>query len=221
MATRCRRAHRGACPGRGGCDARRYAGGVSTALARCISILAHPVATLALGLVAVAAGRGVDAQGLRQVAFGCVMVAGVVMAYSAWRVRRGDWHHVDASARGERRHLNGFLLPVLLGAALLSWAADDATLGLQLAAAAVPVAAGLATARWCHLSLHVAFAVFAAVLLAVAWPGAGIAMLAVAGLVAWSRRVLGRHAMRDLVAGAASGVVAGLLASAPAVARHA
>ena len=194
---------------------------MSVALARCISILAHPVVTIGLALSAVAAGRGLAARSLAEVLVGCVLAAGLVMAYSAWRVRRGDWAHVDASARDERRGLNRFLLPLLAAAALLARSAGDLELSRQLAAACVPVLAGLASARWCHLSLHMAFAVFAAVVLAVAWPWTGVPTVVLLALVAWSRRALGRHAPRDLVAGAAAGFAVGVLACWPLLDRPA
>src|SRR3546814_3323973 len=66
------------------------------------------------------------------------------------------------------------------------------------------------SARWCKLSLHVAFAMYAAVLLVqLSWLAcvAGIVFVAA---VAWSRLVLDRHAPRDLVAGAIAGLLAGL-----------
>src|SRR5205823_6559843 len=44
-------------------------------------------------------------------------IAGVVLGFSFWQVRRGHWQHVDASARAERRSLNLFLAIVLFLAA--------------------------------------------------------------------------------------------------------
>ena len=133
------------------------------------------------------------------------------MAYSAWQVRRGRWSHVDASGRSERRSLNRFLLAALLvSTALAFWLelSTELTLGLALSAAMVAIA--LLTSRWCKLSLHMAFVVFAVFLLLFDAPWwAGLAGLCFAGAVAWSRLALQRHVPRDLIAGVAIGALAG------------
>ena len=67
------------------------------------------------------------------------------------------------------------------------------------------------TARWCKLSLHMAFVVFAAVLLlAMRRGGWDCVALLFAVAVAWSRLRLQRHVPRDLVAGALTGALAGI-----------
>ena len=182
------------------------------AAARALSILGHPLPVLMLTLLALAAHDGIAAGALLRMALGFALAAAIVIAYSLWRVRRGDWHHVDASGVGERRHLNRFLLLVLLASALLAAAGSQPRLAMLLALAALPVAFAMASARWWKLSLHLAFAVFAAVLLLrISW-WASAAMAAFAALLAWSRLRLARHAPRDLVAGACAGALAGLLA---------
>jgi len=143
---------------------------------------------------------------------GFAAFAGTVMAYSGWQVRRGRWSHVDASGRSERRSLNRFLLAALLVSTVLAFWLDlstELTLGLALSAAMVAIA--LLTSRWCKLSLHMAFVVFAALLLLVNAPWwVGLAGLCFAAAVAWSRLALQRHVPRDLIAGALTGAVAGV-----------
>ncbi len=139
--------------------------------------------------------------------------AAMVMGYSAWQVRRGRWSHVDASNASERRSLNRFLLIALLVSTALAAALGSSlelTLGLGLSAAMVGIA--LLTARWWKLSLHLAFVVFAACLLAfgASW-WVGLMALAFAGLVAWSRLALQRHVPRDLIAGLVIGAAAGVV----------
>jgi membrane-associated phospholipid phosphatase len=81
---------------------------------------------------------------------------------------------------------------------------------LGFAAAGALVLSAMPTARWCQLSLHVAFAADTACLLGPLGAGAVLAGLAFAAAVAWSRLALSRHAPRDRIAGAAAGVAAGL-----------
>jgi len=182
------------------------------AAARALSIVGHPLPVLALTLLALAGHEGVAAGDLLRMALGCVLAGAIVIAYSRWRVRRGDWHHVDASGVAERRHLNRFLLVVLPASALFAAAGSQPRLATLLALSALLVALAMASARWWTLSLHLAFAAFAAVLLLrISWP-AFAAMATFAALLAWSRLRLARHRPRDLVAGACAGAFAGLLA---------
>lgn len=167
------------------------------------------VLPLAILVLLVARGGGQDAWWWLP---GFVLFAVVVMGYSQLQVRRGQWTHVDASGLHERKSLNRFLGAALLVCTLLSGLAQaprELTLGLGLSTLMVWVA--MLSAPWCKLSLHLAFVVFAAALLAsVSWWFA-LCGLFFSGLVAWSRLHLQRHVPRDLIAGALTGAVAGLV----------
>lgn len=179
-------------------------------IARALSILGHPLLILPLAVLLLLAANGNQAQRMLQVALGFAVFALVVMGYSWRQVQGRRWAHVDASQRQERRSLNRFLFLALASAAVASlWltALRELTLGLALAAALVLVA--MLGARWFKLSLHVAFATFAACLLLRIGAWAMLAGMAFAAAVAWSRLILSRHAPRDLVAGAIAGAGAG------------
>lgn len=184
---------------------------MSILTARIVSILGHPLLLLpAAGLLPVIGG--VDAaRRAWPIAIAMAALAAVVMGYSWWRVRSGRWVHVDASGREERRSLNRFLLPLLAGGGSAAWFAGAHAFALGLGLSASMVAAAMLSSAWCRLSLHLAFALFASLLLWWLSPWAGIAAVAFAGLLAWSRLALARHAPRDLVAGAIAGAGAGLL----------
>ncbi len=181
------------------------------ALARVVSVSGHPMVALPLAALALTAARGQYRIAL-WMALGFTAFAALVMAYSSWQVRRGRWSHVDASGKNERRSLNRFLLAALLvSAACAAWSGFSAQLILGLALSAAMVLAALLTSRWCKLSLHMAFVVFAVFLLLLDAPWwAGLAGLCFAGAVAWSRLALRRHVPRDLIAGAAVGALAGI-----------
>ncbi|MET0754695.1 MAG: hypothetical protein ABWY48_04405 [Pseudoxanthomonas sp.] len=182
------------------------------ALARVVSISGHPMVALPLAAVVLTLARGQYGIAL-WMALGFTAFAAMVMAYSGWQVRRGRWSHVDASDKNERRSLNRFLLIALLVSTALAFMLDlsgELTLGLGLSAAMVATA--VLTSRWCKLSLHMAFVVFAALLLLFNAPWwAGLAGLCFGGAVAWSRLALQRHVPRDLIAGAVTGALAGVL----------
>lgn len=178
--------------------------------ARGLSIVGHP-ALLVPGAVAAAAWvHGAPPPLLQAAVAAAAFVAMAVLAFSAVQVRRGRWRHVDGSAPQERRQLNAFLALLLLGCAgALWWAGQPRAVpaGLAIGGALVLGLQGLH--RWGKVSLHAAFAVFAALLL---WPAAPAvaALLVLAGGVAWSRLVLHRHTPAEVAAGLASGAAAGL-----------
>lgn len=180
-------------------------------LARAISIVGHPLAVLMAAFLLESWSRGASPGDLRSILVGTAVAGGAVIAYSWYRVRRGDGAHVDASNVGERRSFNR----VLLGALGLSAAVAgqrDPLVGRQLALAAAIVGTGMLTAGLCKLSIHVGFAVFAALIALRVSVAAGVAFLLLAMAVTWSRLYLGRHVVRDVVAGAAAGLVAGAIA---------
>jgi len=179
------------------------------AFARAVSILGHPMLVLPVAALLLAT-RTLGVREAAWMALGFAAFAALVMGWSGWQVRRGRWQHVDASRHEERRTLNRFLLVALALAAMLGWVAGQPVqLALGLVLAAVLIAVAMLGARWCKLSLHMAFVIYAAILLSQIHPGWGIAGLAFAALVAWSRLKLRRHVPRDLVAGALAGACAG------------
>jgi len=179
-------------------------------LARALSILGHPILVLPMAVLAIAWVRG-DAHTALWSAAGFAVFAALVMGYSWWQVHRGRWGHVDASATHERSTLNRFLLVALTaGALLVAWRGGQPLFALGLALSAAMILTAMLTARWCKLSLHLAFIVFAACLLrelGLAWM---LVALSFAAAVAWSRLALQRHTRRDLMVGAITGASAGL-----------
>lgn len=183
---------------------------MSTPLARALSIFGHPMLVLPLAVLAIAAAQG-DARTAVWSAAGFGAFTALVMGYSWWQVRRGRWAHVDASATHERSALNRFLLAALtLGAVLVALPGGQPLFALGLALSAAIILVAMLIARWCKLSLHLAFVVFAACLLRELGTAWMLAALLFATAVAWSRLALQRHTPRDLMAGAVAGALAGL-----------
>jgi len=178
--------------------------------ARGLSILGHPALLMPLAVVGSALVQGAPPQVVRVAAAACGVVAISVGVYSMLQVRAGRWEHVDASAPNERGQLHRLLLLLLFGMpGLLWWMGQPRVLVVGLAITGGVVAVARQLRRWLKVSLHAAFAAFAAGLL---WPNLPVAvactLLAVG--VAWSRRVLGRHSW-DVLVGLLLGAVAGLV----------
>ena len=185
--------------------------GAATVWARALSVLGHPAVLMPAAVVGSATLNGAAPPVLRAAMAACALVVAGVAVYSGLQVRAGRWQHVDASVPHERRQLNRLLALLLFGAAGgLAWMGQPLPVvaGLALGGAVVLVASALR--RWLKLSLHAAFAVFAAALL---WPAA----LAVAGGlvlaagVSWSRLVLHRHTRAEVLVGWLAGAAAGVV----------
>lgn len=181
----------------------------SRSFARILSIAGHPALLMPCGAVWATATRGAPPAVVLVTAAASLAVVLGVGVYSLQQVRAGRWVHMDASMPGERRELNLFLALLLFGIAAALWALSQppaVAAGLALGGAVVAVG-HLLRARL-KVSLHVAFAVLAASLL---WPHVP-ALCAAAVLsvgVAWSRVILGRHTVADVLAGWAVGAAAG------------
>jgi len=160
----------------------------------------------ALGM---ASARGASPTQLRFVGVALATLAFVVVGFSWLQVRSGSWQHVDASGTKERASLNGFLVALLSGSALVVWILTRRPdMPVALASAALLIVVAILAAPWVKISLHAAFAAFATVLL---WSMKLAFMIGilVTGAIMWSRLVLGRHKPVDVIAGLLVGFAIG------------
>ncbi|MBP6748606.1 MAG: phosphatase PAP2 family protein [Xanthomonadaceae bacterium] len=178
-------------------------------LARSISILGHPLLTLPSAMAWLSLMR--DTGPIWPTLLGLALIAAAVVAFSWRQVRRARWTHIDASEPSERAGLNRALTWLLVAVTAIALLRGQRELALGAALAAMMVLTARASSRWCKLSLHVAFAVFAAGLLWTWSPTAMLVGLAFAATVAWSRVALRRHTPRDLVVGAAAGALSAVV----------
>ena len=179
------------------------------AAARVLSIVGHPALLMPVAVAAAASGPDAPPQLLRVALATAVAVALIVGLVSLWQVRSGRWAHVDASHPRERSQLNLLLAGLLYAAAALLWVLGQppAVIGGPLLAALL-VLLTHALRRWLKVSLHAAFALFAAALVWPHVPGA-LAIGALALGVAWSRLVLGRHTRAEVLTGLLLGAAFG------------
>lgn len=178
---------------------------MGNSLARTVSIAGHPAVLMSVA-AAIAAPAHIRSTALAVSLF----CACGVLGYSLYKARRGEWAHIDASVPTERAELN-----VRVGAGLLAIAGALWVAGLHVGFPLVVGLSGLIVVAGhlfrgvAKLSLHVAFALFAALL---AWPNhIAAATLALAAVgVAWSRLALQRHVAGDTILGAFAGAAAGV-----------
>ncbi len=180
-------------------------------IARAISIVGHPVVLLLVAALVAASARGASPNQLWFVGGATVAFGAVVLGFSWLQVRAGRWSHVDASVANERKSLNLFLGALCIAGAAATWfATHRVQMPLALGLSGVLIAIALLLSRWVKVSLHATFAAFATALL---WPfvSALVAGAAITAAVVWSRLVLGRHVVADVVVGLALGIAAGAL----------
>ena len=174
------------------------------AIARSLSILGHPLVVVPVAVVTLVLHERTSSAAL--IVSVICGIAGVVLAFSFWQVRRGQWQHIDASALAERRSLNVFLAIVLfLGAAIAFYQLPEPGLSFGLLLSGLLIVAVMLVSPWVKLSLHASFAAFAVLLL---WPlklwYVALASIAAAG-ICWSRVVLGRHTVVEVLGGSLLG----------------
>lgn len=179
------------------------------AIARWISIVAHPfVTTLALA-AAVESARGRGAALRTTAAVGALFVLPVAVL-TARQVRRGAWSTVDASHPRERPILflvGGAALLALLG--YFAHAQPGSPLVRGTAGVLGMLALCAALTPWVKVSLHMAAAALAAGVLLGHGLLLGWAMAALLPALAWSRVALGRHRWREVVLGGIVGACTG------------
>lgn len=171
-------------------------------LARSLSVLGHPFIVLPASVAALSVLRGGDVRAGALLGGLFVVVSVLIVA----GVKAGRFNDFDVSER-ERRP--GFYLLIIAGAAALAYSlrADPQAVSACLSAGALLVVCGVVN-RWTKASLHTAFGLYAAGFWA-AWSlAAGLAALPLAAAVAWSRLHLRRHSLKEVLVGAALGVLA-------------
>lgn len=178
--------------------------------ARIISIIGHPFVLLPLTVV-IASFQ--NASPGRAFITGAVTVLATVfplLFIIRRRVKAGKWSDHDVSEHSERNNFYAIVIPVVALSGLLFWFLDfPRALLTGVGISVCLLLAAMFINRRSKISLHLIFAFYCAVsLIAVGfWIGAGFILLAVA--VGWSRVILKRHTLAQVLSGAALGAFAG------------
>jgi hypothetical protein len=188
----------------------RREGETTERAARWVSILAHPFVMAGVMVAAVAMRRS-SGDAFRSVLLVAACVVAPIAVLMFLQVRRGRWSNVDASNPSERPALFVVALAGLVAAMAWLLVNDPRSFLVRgiLVVAAFLLLAALMTRLWVKVSLHMAFAAFAATTLCLLGSRVGYALVGVVPLVFWSRIALARHRVVELVAGLTLGVVAG------------
>ncbi len=180
--------------------------------ANVLSTIGHPLVLLPLTIALSLLGR---LSGTRLVVVVAVFLASTVipMLFIIRRkVAAGRWSDMDVSDHGQRSGLYKVALPIILTSIGIFWVFEFPR-GLIVGSlvSLILLLAGMAINRFSKLSMHAMFGAYCVVILLVGSLALGFAgALLVAGM-SWSRVVLGRHSIMQVIGGNFLGAAAGVL----------
>ena len=183
---------------------RVYSRTMPIVLARWISIVGHPFIVLPLAVALTS-----ESIATTSVLIGVM----VVMTLAILRkVRRGDWNDFDVSLREHRPGAYARAIPLVAAAWLLtSWLRRPAPISWGFGVAIAMMFIAVVLNRFSlKVSMHAAFTSYAATFPLATIPALATGLVVLALLVAWSRVVLERHTMAEVITGAALGAVGGI-----------
>lgn len=179
-----------------------------THIARWISIVGHPFTFVVL-LVAITSWKlhgGDDALRTTGIVIAAMLVP---LGLFIWnRYSLGHWETVDASAPTDRPALYtaAFVLLIPVGAYFIL-RSGTTEMARGLAAVAIMIGILAALNRWIKLSVHLAIATFATVIIARLIPPIGIALFVFLPFLGWSRLILSRHSPAEVTGGFVLGLL--------------
>jgi len=186
----------------------------SVALARVISWIGHPLVFVTI-CVTIVLGSTTSVRTGWPVLLGLflsVIAPTALLLYLG--VRSGRWKDADVSVRQERRSFYHWAIPIsALGLLTMWWIkAPSFVLRGGLTTFGMLILAALIN-RFFKISLHAIFAGYCAIILcAVGW-GVGVAAVLLALASFWSRLVLRRHSVAEVIAGGLLGILGGIFAA--------
>lgn len=179
-----------------------------TATARWVSIAGHPFVLIPSAIAIAIYGRASTRQAGELLA-AVVVSLSLVAAYVYWGLRRGKWTHIDVSERERRWPIYLLAMAASAASALLLYAlGQPAQVVRGAVVACVLLGVCLAVNARLKVSLHTAFAVYAAGIAGVTSRVALVVILLLALAIAWGRVTLGRHSRAEVLWGWALGGMA-------------
>lgn len=183
---------------------------MKTKLARIISILGHPLLTLSLFAVVAFFTYEEFQQALVHSA---LILGGVFLPISIrmyLKAKNGSYTNFDVSDKTQRQSWYIYGLSVLLLLTIILFITEQSrTLRLSVLFALILLATSQVVNYFIKSSLHVSLNIFLAFLMMSLNFVIGLAFLACVPFIAWSRVVLKRHSLKEIITGALIGLIVG------------
>lgn len=182
------------------------------AVATFISILGHPFVLIPLTITITLLGHLSPARTLAIVTIFMASTILPLLFVIRRKVASGSWTDKDVSDHSQRRHLYAVTIPIITFSILIFWA-----LGLPHALVIGTIGslflllAGMAINHWSKISMHIMFGAYCAMALVVTRPIPSLALFLMVGAVGWSRVLLKRHTVIQVISGLFLGGGVGVL----------
>lgn len=181
-------------------------------IAKCISFCGHPLLTIPL-FVTITMFATEDIRKAALVTFlivGCIFVPLFIWLYV--KSKNGTTTNFDVSDRKQRKSLFVFILPVMmLVTIILYFSGQSKTVCLSVFFGLVITFVSQLVNLRIKSSLHVSMTVYLAFLIMPLSYVAGVIVLLISMLIGWSRIVLGRHTLKEVLWGGGIGLTIGLI----------
>jgi membrane-associated phospholipid phosphatase len=181
-------------------------------IAKCISIIGHPFILLPLTITLALFDRVSGVKTFSTVAIYLVSTILPLLVLIWYKVSSGKWADYDVSDQGQRRYFYPVTLAIAALNILLFWLMNlprallmGAWVSLFLLLAGV-----MLNLRW-KVSLHTMFGAYCAIALLSNNLVLSVTLLVLVMMIGWSRVVLGRHTVGQVISGTCLGSAGGLV----------
>jgi len=181
-------------------------------MARLISVVGHPLLTIPLYVIIILFSN----EGFRKAIFlssliiGCVFIPLIIRLYL--KTTNGTYTNFDVSDRKQRKSVFVFIIPILCIVTFIVFKTGQSTsLFLSLLMATILLLISQLANLYVKSSMHVALNIYLSFLVMTVNFKIGIVLLLFTGLIGWSRIVLGRHTLKEVMVGDMIGLTVGLV----------
>ena len=181
-------------------------------IAQIVSVAGHPLLTIPL----YAAFVLFTFENVKTAFFNSALIIGCIFIPLILRLflksRNGSYTNFDVSDRKQRKSMFFFIIPLLsIVTAIVFITGQSRNLCLSLLFALVLVAISQLVNLYIKSSMHVSFHIYLSFLVMTLNYRIGIIVLLIAVPIAWSRMVLGRHTLKEVVYGGVIGLTVGFV----------
>jgi len=183
---------------------------IKNSLARIVSIIGHPMLTVPLFVIIVLfSNNDVKTASFHTfLIIGCIFIP--VIGWMYIKTKNGSYTNFDVSDRKQRNSLFVFAIPLLIIVTIVLYLTHQSSdTCLTLLFATILVIISQLVNFYIKSSLHVSFTLYLAFISFTLYPLLGFGFIILAILIGWSRIVLKRHTLIEVIVGSIIGSAIG------------